>query len=75
MTTAELIENLKQFPSDTRVIVSGYEDGYNDISDVKKVTIKLNVHKEEYYGAHAEHKGAGTIPAILLWGENKFSKE
>ncbi len=75
MTTTELIEKLKQFPSDTIVVVSGYEDGYNDIYAVKQISLKLNANKEEYCGAHTDYIGEDAIPAIFLWGENKYSKQ
>ena len=75
MTTTELIEKLKQFPSDTIVVVSGYEDGYNDIYNVKQISIKLNANKEEYYGAHKAYTGEDAVPAISLLGENKYSKQ
>ena len=32
MTVQELMQMLAQFPSDLRVVVNGYEDGYDDLS-------------------------------------------
>jgi hypothetical protein len=31
MTASELIKLLQEFPPDTKIVVRGYEDGYNDI--------------------------------------------
>ncbi|MGV8139232.1 MAG: hypothetical protein AB2L20_28905 [Mangrovibacterium sp.] len=43
MTVAELIQQLQTLPSEIRVVVSGYEDGYNDLLQLKIVKIKPNV--------------------------------
>jgi len=40
MTAAELIKYLKQIHPDTKIVVRGYEDGYNDILKLRKVRIK-----------------------------------
>ena len=40
MTVKELKDKLSEFPDDMTVVVSGYEDGYDDIySDVEKIMI------------------------------------
>jgi hypothetical protein len=55
MTIAELIEALSQFDPSTPVVVSGYEGGYNDIMEVKKTEIQLNVNRMWFYGAHGRN--------------------
>lgn len=35
MTVHELIEKLKKYPSDTLVLVQGYEGGFSDIAGEK----------------------------------------
>ncbi len=40
MTAEELINKLKQLPPDIIIVVRGYEDGYNDILELKPVRIK-----------------------------------
>ena len=52
MTIKELIEKLKDYPEDTRVIVDGYEGGYEDVNNVDIIHIKLNVNSADYYGPH-----------------------
>lgn len=52
MKVNELIERLKEFDPETMVIVNGYEDGYDEIVNVKEKMIDLNVHSEWYYGSH-----------------------
>jgi hypothetical protein len=78
ITIKELIEKLQQFPPETRVVVAGYEDGFNDIAWVDGLDIALNVHTEDYYGAHEnaeDAKGAFEIvPAVALRGYNHYAK-
>jgi hypothetical protein len=73
MTVSELIENLAEVPSDARVVVAGYESGFNDIQELKKVVIKLDQKDEWYYGAHEESEIG--IDAIALLGQNHNSEE
>ena len=55
MTVAELIEQLKDYPSDMRVLTLGYEGGYDDIG-LKTKDIVFNVNSKDtwYYGSHDE---------------------
>ena len=75
MTATELINNLQKLPPDTRIVVSGYEDGFNDIIELKKVRIKKDVYEHWYEGAHAESIESDSIDAVLLFGENKNAKD
>jgi hypothetical protein len=53
MTVKELIEELKTYNPDMRVVQSGYEGGFSDIEgpfDTLKLT--LNYHDAWYYGPH-----------------------
>lgn len=52
MTVAELIELLKQYPSDLRVVTRGYEGGYDDLDNAEVIPLKENVHTAWYYGKH-----------------------
>ena len=42
MTVQELINHLQNLPPQTKVVVRGYEDGYNDIIKLRSVKIKPN---------------------------------
>jgi len=71
MTIAELIEELKNYPQDTRVVVSGYEGGVNDVDYVKETEIYLNYNTASYYGKHEEVEYATPsdcekVPAVYL---------
>jgi len=53
MTVSELIEQLKQYPSDMRVLTLGYEGGYNDIRmNFKSVVFDYNSKDTWYMGPH-----------------------
>ncbi len=54
MTVNELIRLLETHPPDLRVVVDGYEDGYDDLSpeQLRMVKISLNTGTREYVGAH-----------------------
>ena len=52
MTVNELIEQLKNYPGDMRVLTLGYEGGFDDIG-LTTDDIVFNVNKDRwYYGAH-----------------------
>ena len=56
MTVSELIETLKAHPGDLRVVVNGYEEGYDDLSprQISVVPIVLNTGVHNWEGRHGE---------------------
>ena len=69
MNVQELIEALSQFPADTPVVVRGYESGYNDIQDVRPLSIQLNVNQTWYYGAHGlSDENPQPLPEVPMTG-------
>ena len=54
MIVSELIEVLKTHPGDLRVVVNGYEEGFDDLSpdQISLVRIALNTGVEDYEGQH-----------------------
>ena len=75
MTIAELIEELQNYPQDTRVVVRGCEGGADDVGRVKETEIYLNYNMcTGYYGAHEEVSSSNTcidgkyekVTAILI---------
>lgn len=57
MTVSELIEQLKKYPGDMRVLTLGYEGGYNDI-EIKTDNIVFDFNKDWFYGPHENAKYA-----------------
>ena len=56
MTICELIKILENHPSDMRVVVNGYEEGYDDLSpeQVTVVKIELNTGTLAWQGRHGD---------------------
>lgn len=55
MTVETLIEELKKYPPETRVLVKAYEGGYMD-SAVKPMKAVINYrHNVEYMGNHEDY--------------------
>ena len=54
MTVSELIETLKAHPGDLRVVVNGYEEGYDDLSpgQISVRRIALNTGVADWEGRH-----------------------
>ena len=71
MTVQELVQLLTQYPTDLRVVVNGYEDGYDDLSpeQLAPVKIVLNTGQHRWEGKHGDPDGltsAGVVEALVL---------
>ena len=65
MTIGELIDLLRTYPTDLRVVVDGYEDGFDDLStgQLSMVKVGLNTGAEVWEGDHIEARYLTTKPA------------
>jgi hypothetical protein len=52
ITVRELISILEQFDPSLRVVVDGYEGGFDYPLDPEEIEIVEDVNTESYYGAH-----------------------
>ena len=54
MTVDELVACLQRFPGSLRVVVNGYEEGYDDLSvdQITRIRISLNTGKRHWEGVH-----------------------
>ena len=75
MTAQELIQLLQTLPPHTKMVVRGYEDGYNDILRLNEVKIKPKADAEWYYGEYVDTNDAEGIIAIDLFGVNQRVKD
>lgn len=72
MTVEELIAILQEHPRDLRVVVTGYEDGFDDLTpeQIKVTSIALNTGKYHYEGVHGDlgdaKDPADVVQAVLL---------
>jgi len=54
MKVKELIERLSQENPEMRVVVNGYEGGYNELKNVRHIQIIPNPSKKWWYGEFEE---------------------
>ena len=66
MTVAELIEKLNELDPALEVYVKGYEGGYDDVEQIKPITVCKNYHIDWYYGKHEDIAQTNMSPADLL---------
>ena len=71
MKVRELIEALKEYPKDMRVIIKGYEGGYWDAGRLEKLKIHLfvNMNDLDLFGPHDDadmHKDRSYDVEVLL---------
>jgi hypothetical protein len=74
MTAAELIKQLQTLPPETKIVVRGYEDGYNDILKLTKIKVRRNEQAPWYLGEYQDSED-GALTAVNLYGENKNPKD
>ena len=70
MTVEELMDELTKLPADRRVVVQGYEDGFDDVSAIEPVLIEKNPSDAWYYGRFASVSKDGE-EAVLLFGRTR----
>ena len=56
MTIGELIQLLESYPPDMRVVVNGYEEGYDDLlpEQISVARILLNTRTHSWQGRHGD---------------------
>ncbi len=57
------------------MVVRGYEYGYNDISNLRMVKIKLNENAPWYLGGYKDSEDIKAMDGVNLYGEHKNPKE
>jgi hypothetical protein len=75
MTAQELILQLQTLSPETKIVVRGYEDGYNDILQLNTVKIKPKADANWYDGEYEQSTEADAIEAIDLYGDNQNPKD
>ena len=74
MTASELIRKLNDLPPETKIVIRGYENGYNDIMLLKDKKITINKERNWWDGEYIDSKESDAMPAVELFGENRNSK-
>ena len=71
MKAKELINLLEQVSPEAIIVVRGYEEGYNMISELKPRKILHKPRAKWYCGEYADNDSPEAIEVIELFGENK----
>lgn len=74
MTVSELITALRAYASDARVVVLGYESGYDDVMLVKEIAIEPVENPAWYNGRYDDAppaKADQAERAVLVFGRNR----
>jgi hypothetical protein len=74
MTVSELIQELQTYPPDARVVVLGYESGYDDITKVKEIAILPEENPSWYKGRYDDAPPEAAEQAervVLVYGRNE----
>ena len=72
MTVDELVECLQRLPGNLRVVVNGYEEGYDDLTaeQITRVEIGLSTGKHYWEGAHGHpddaEESTDIVEAVVL---------
>jgi hypothetical protein len=75
MTASELIRKLNDLPPEIKIVVRGYENGYNDIIILKNRKITINKGRNWWDGEFIDSEENDAIQAVELFGDNHFSEQ
>ncbi len=65
MKVYELIEELKKYPPEMRIVALGYEGGCDNITGTVKTVVEFDVNPEEWYGRHDDKNDPAVGKKIL----------
>lgn len=74
MTVSELIAALQPYPPDARVVVLGYESGYDNITEVREINIVPAENPAWYNGRYGDtppERANQVERAVLVYGRNR----
>jgi len=71
MTVKELIEQLQKIPADTFVVVQGYEEGFDDVSTAKEISLALNPDHKWYEGRYTENSSSHD-KAVFVFSKDRM---
>ena len=72
MIIEELIQQLQRYPKNSRVLVQGYEDGYDEVTTVKEISIQSNTSQEWYNGKYINSDNAASETAVLIFSTDRM---
>ena len=80
MIVQELMELLSKYPADIRVVVDGYENGYDDVKEelISVRAVRLNVGKEWWDGQHDDacdepNKDGSSVSVLAIRRSSRYA--
>lgn len=71
MMVKELLKALEGYPEESRVVVQGYEDGFDDISTLQSIQVENHPDPKWYCGKYIHSQGEGES-VVLLFGRSRM---
>lgn len=75
MIIEELIQQLQRYPKNNRVIVQGYEDGYDEVTTVKEISIQPNTSHEWYNGKYINSDNVASEIVVLIFSNDRLREQ
>lgn len=75
MTASELIRKLNDLPPEIKIVVRGYENGFNDIIMLQNREITINKERNWWDGEYIDSKETYAIHAVEIFGGNHNSEK
>ena len=72
MIIEELIQQLQRYPKNSRILVQGYEDGYDEVTNVREISIKPNTSHEWYNGKYIHSDNPASETAVLIFSTDRM---
>lgn len=72
MIIEELIKQLQRYPKNSRVVVQGYEEGYDEITTLMEISIRPNPSHEWYNGRYESSDNAASETAVLIFSTDRL---
>ena len=66
MNVAELVQKLIKMEQTLPVVVFGYEDGFDDVTELTVVKLEENLNSKDYEGHYNEVEGSHGSSAVWL---------
>ncbi|VVB50738.1 Uncharacterised protein [uncultured archaeon] len=75
MIIEELIQQLQRYPKNSRVLVQGYEDGYDEVTTMKEISIQQNTSHEWYNGKYINSDNPALETALLIFSTDRMRED
>lgn len=73
MKVKDLIDRLNTFPPDLQVLVQGYENGYDGVVRIEKISVAKNIDAADYDGEYdnSEKNDEYIVESVVIVGNRR----